>query len=783
MRIRYRLLLGLIPAILGLFVAVILLSFRHSETTVLEQINKEVYEIAHSNALEFDMLLETGRNTAEGISTAIELMPDLNDAAITALIRRTLEKNHSLYGCAVAMVPEKTPLGKYADYGYRGAHGFEKRSLSSDSYDYLAWDWFRDTVESGKAVWSEPYFDEGGGDTLMTTYSTPIRRNGEIIGVATIDISLNELVGRIKEMAIGRSGYAFLLSRGRRIIAHPDMKILSDKTINEMATERSDEFLKRLVKRAETPDLNSTELTDPFRNKPSWMISYRISSNGWTLVILFPTSEILAPLFTLKQQVLLVATVIMAGLVLFILWMASSVTSPIARLVTQTQQYAQGRFDQKLDASGGSKEIRDLSRAFNTMGDAIVEQMALVEETTAQKERYRQELVIAAEIQRGILPTVFPPFPELVDHVDLYGMVRPATEVGGDFYDFFRLPNGRIGFVIADVAGKGAPAAFFMATARILVREVAQKIESPSEVIRRANLVLEKDNPSAMFVTLLFGELTLNTGRIRCVCAGHNPPILRHVDGTVSEVAMPHNLPLGAMPGVYFEGVEFVLKPGECLVLYTDGITEAMNDQGKLYGTEPLLKAIAAENHSAEAMARVVDESVCAFCGNAPQADDITLLLVRRPEEAANSDEQLPQQPAPSIKLDLPATVETLEVLRNMIEAVGAGAGLSERDRFHVNLALEEIVANIVNHSYKQRTDQRMSVELQPVPEGLRVFVFDFGRPFDFDAGINQYDGQASLDQPIGGIGLYLINKFVSDVRYEPGTPSGNQISFIKRKT
>ena len=241
------------------------------------------------------------------------------------------------------------------------------------------------------------------------------------------------------------------------------------------------------------------------------------------------------------------------------------------------------------------------------------------------------ELVLARTMQQAILPTVFPER----EGVDLFASMAPAQDVSGDFYDILQLAGGRIGVAIADVSGKGVPAALFMMSSRTLLKGAAVGRTRPDEVLQEVNQLLNENNDTAMFVTLFFGSYDVETGRLLYANGGHNRPLLVHDDGSSSELPLSSGVALGVVPEIGYECGEVTLAPGDAILFYTDGVTEAENVAREQFGLERLqaLFADAPPSGAREATGRVFD-AVGDFAGKAPQFDDITCLTLFRPGSA-----------------------------------------------------------------------------------------------------------------------------------------------------
>ena len=241
------------------------------------------------------------------------------------------------------------------------------------------------------------------------------------------------------------------------------------------------------------------------------------------------------------------------------------------------------------------------------------------------------DLAVAREIQQAILPRIFPPFPEEANTLDIAADMNAAKDVGGDFYDFFRIDNDRIGFIIADVSGKGVPAAIFMAVARTLIRATGIRGVSPAECMTYSNALLSQESVNYMFVTVFYGIYNIRTGEVTYTNAGHNPPYLMKVDGSVVELPLSKDIVAGAIDDYEFTEDTLQLEKGDTLLLFTDGVTEAIDKDEKDYGDERLRKLLGqCSKLSCQEIVDKVKADVKAFVGEAEQSDDITLLALKR---------------------------------------------------------------------------------------------------------------------------------------------------------
>lgn len=249
----------------------------------------------------------------------------------------------------------------------------------------------------------------------------------------------------------------------------------------------------------------------------------------------------------------------------------------------------------------------------------------------AQLESLKTDLAVAAEIQQAILPRIFPPFPEDNDLLDLAAKMIPAKDVGGDFYDFFRIDEDRIGLVMADVSGKGIPAAIFMAVSRTLIRTIGLQGLTPGECLTKSNKLLCKESVDCMFVTVFFAIYNIKTGEMEYSNGGHNSPVIIRADGSVEMLPVSTSCMLGAVDGITYPNEKLTLNAGDTIVMYTDGVNEAMNSDFQEYGDERMMKTLSQQ--LGKTCQEVIDGQLASlkdFVGNAEQSDDITILTLKR---------------------------------------------------------------------------------------------------------------------------------------------------------
>ena len=321
-----------------------------------------------------------------------------------------------------------------------------------------------------------------------------------------------------------------------------------------------------------------------------------------------------------------------AFLAVYIVFLRRQVVSPILTITREAQRFAEDNVAQLeiLDRIKKRDEIGVLARVIGKMETDIVRYVDNLTAVTAEKERIGAELNVATQIQADMLPRIFPPFPERSEF-DIYATMTPAREVGGDFYDFFLVDDDHLAVIIADVSGKGVPAALFMVIAKTLIKNHAQAGMEPAQVFETVNNQLCENNEAGMFVTAFLGVLDIRTGRFTYVNAGHNPPLVSLGGGGYDWLKSRRGFVLAGMEDMHYKQQDITLAPGDSLFLYTDGVTEALNGENELYSEARLLAFFNQGGLSEKPLAeqlRLLHADIAAFASGAEQADDITMLLL-----------------------------------------------------------------------------------------------------------------------------------------------------------
>ncbi len=431
------------------------------------------------------------------------------------------------------------------------------------------------------------------------------------------------------------------------------------------------------------------------------------------------------------------------------------VTTPIAKLVKFTREVARNEdfAKTKIELHTGD-EIEELGNAFNGMLSALDDHIKNLAAVTTEKQRIGAELDVATKIQASMLPCIFPAFPER-EEFDVYGTMTPAKEVGGDFYDFFMVDEENLAIAVADVSGKGVPAALFMVIGKTLIKDHTVSGKNLGDVFTEVNTLLCEANSGELFITAFVGVLNLKSGEFRYVNAGHEPPFISKNGEAFDLHKIRAAFVLAGMEGMrYKEGV-FHLEPGDKIFLYTDGVIEAEDIHHTFFGMKRLQDSLSkASDQSPEAVLASVKRDIDIFVGNAPQFDDITMLCLEFKKSTDGNEGRIVTAPSIDAAAELTAYIETT------LEEKGAPIGVVTK----MSIALDEIYSNIVKFSGAGYAKIVCGVE-----NGNTAYLIfeDNGMPYN---PMEQEEPDITLsaeERQIGGLGIFMVKKSMTSMDYK----------------
>lgn len=606
-----------------LFIVAIAVAAVSSHLLIAEEATKSAEHLRDATIHEIEKTLQGVEISVKSSSAIIYEHLDDKDYPYT-VTTKMVDLHPNVVGAAVAFREYFYPGIKYCSpYSYKepATGAIAEKELGNDVYDYFSMEWYTKPVETGEGCWSEPYYDDGGGDCVMSTYSLPLKdKDGETIAVMTADIPLDWVANMLAQIKPYPSSRVSMVSPGGIFINIEKGADLKEKNI--FYGER---FIKGKKSKAKVHEISERMMAGEsgvmkYSNgsKVSFIV-FGPLENGWNLSITCAYKEVLARTSIMHLVLILIGLVGLATLFALCYLTIRRLTKPLVDFSESAIEIAQGNFNTALPEIKYDDEIRRLRNSFDFMQHSLNSYIDNLKHTTAVKERIESELNIASKIQMAMLSTDFPKN----DFVDLHALLKPAKEVGGDFYDFM-LRGKVLYFAVGDVSGKGVPASMFMAITRSAFRFITGMDLQVNEVVAKINNAVCDGNDSGMFVTMFVGRLDLETGEFNYCNAGHNP-IMINGDFLKAD----SNVAVGIVPDFPYKMERTLLEKGTKLLLYTDGVTEAERADKEQFGEERLVKwTHGVESCTPQEACDKLYEDVRTFAEGNDQNDDITIMTI-----------------------------------------------------------------------------------------------------------------------------------------------------------
>jgi sigma-B regulation protein RsbU (phosphoserine phosphatase) len=522
-----------------------------------------------------------------------------------------------------------------------------------------------------------------------------------------------------------------------------------------VAAEGQDPGLRRLAE-AIAAGRSGMERTRDLRSGAQSFVVFRpLEASGFKLAVVFPEAETLESVSALQARLRLTGLVGALLLALLVALVARRITRPLVQLTRAARDVAAGRLDAPLPPATSRDEVGRLTASFAEMQTALSQYIEAVREGAAAEERLESELRVARQIQMSLLPRPADLSPDRLG-CEVFGLLEPARAVGGDLFDVLQRRPGEVCFAVGDVSDKGIPAALFMAVTDIHFEAAARELGDPEAVLARVNDALVAENRANMFVTLVCGVLDTRSGRVSLANGGHTRPLLVPAAGTPRFLEGELGTVVGVVPGLRFRRHDLNLEAGDAILLYTDGVTEAHDSRGALFGEDRLLAHLSLHSgQDLRSLAEGLRDAVRAFAGPEPQFDDIAILAVRRVLSPAAA--------VVESRLQIESSLAELARAQAWLESWCASQGVAGDARHDLDLALEEVVANIVHHGYGP--DARAGIALRLLlREGVvRLEVTDRAPAFN---PLQATDPGPRAAEGGGGLGVHLVHKLMDRVEY-----------------
>ena len=750
--LNFRLNISILTCVCFGFFALIYFVSSKAETVILSQINHTALKTVSAYAKDFEHLAADAEQIIINTKNTLN-QTDEND--ITSLkvvlnsVIQTVENSDLTF--TEAWVYEFSPEDVSKGTLYINEN-LEKDKINFYSKKvgnfYAFFPWFKEVPKEEKIYWSEPYIDKDTGKTVVTCL-IPFKFKGktDFNGLAALTVDLSTIQNSINSFSANEQGILFLLSRLGLHITHPDPDVALKMTIFEAAEKINQPELKIIGENMLFGKSGSIRISNFSVYDGVAIIYYApIKKIGWGICLIYKQEELLKPVY--KFQIIMITGLLIgiAFLMLIINQICKRSTNQLLNLSKLAEKYGSGDFSERFNETPSSSDIGILSQALSKMRTNILDYTEKERQDAAEKQKNRSELEIARKIQEASLSMKYPQH----DAFKIATMVIPAKEVGGDFYDFFFVDENHFAVVMADVSGKGIPAALYMMKSQTLIKNVCKSKVDLAEAAYRINNELCKDNNTCMFVTVFIAVIDLLKGNMQYVNAGHVPPMLKTKDG-YDFVPTKKNVIFGIKKDAKFEVETIKLNPNDHLFLYTDGITEAENEKSRFYGSERLKKVLQKATDDPEKNLNLIIKDIRKFVKRNTQSDDITML-------------DFVYSGSSEARITLSADNKKLREMIDFLKSDMNRHHVPEKKQFKVISAAEEIFANISTYAYKDKGKVEITACVQNGTYYVRFT--DKGKKYN---PLKHKDPDMTLDlkdRPIGGLGIFLAKKLSDKITY-----------------
>ena len=666
--IRTKLIVAILVPLLVVYLGVLAINYYTGRRQAIGQAKRHLTELVSNHAARLDGQFSA---SAQSAAVAAGLIADVDapegNRRIDVLLIQSMANSPVALGASVVLEPGPTtgdlPIGRYvyraqppaapsrsprrrSARGSRGPAGrtmpgprpgreppLRRGDLADIADSFHRGQWYLQAKAGAPAGWLEPARERIAAGRAVVRYVVPIRSDGTFRGALALDLDVERLQQYAAETRV-EGGYCLLIGPSGMLIAHPQRELALRESLESLAVRQHTPGLEALAEKVQAGESGTIELDDFHTYLPSWVAYAPISSVGWSFAAAVPEEQILAPVRQWFRRGMAIMLGGLAVIIACVLLVSIRITRPIAHLARAVRDLAGGNLRAHARGVRSHDELGEFARAFNGMVRALRKHVNALTHETAARKAVESEIRVGRQIQQSLLPHSFPPFPHRPEF-DLHAVIVPARQVAGDFFDFFFVRDDVLAFVIADVSGKGVPAALFMAVTRTVLRNQAIGGDGPAEVLNRANRAIADENDEMMFVTVFFGHYHTRTGQLVYANAGHNPPCIAAADGRVRRLDGSTGPILGVFPEKGYTERTAEMDPGDSLVLYTDGVTEALDESDRPFHLDRLEQIVA---NSAAA----TPEEICGLVVRTVEEhrthhrqDDVTLLVLRRNNGAA----------------------------------------------------------------------------------------------------------------------------------------------------
>lgn len=723
-----------------------LLFFDRAREQILQHTHREAFALTGAAANRISSRIGRVSNTTQLLAGLMVTRGD--DAA--SLLRDALSANNDLAGLSADFVPDADgKVSMPAPFVSRQPDGrINQRDLRGDATAYWQQPWFTRGLACSTGCWQQVFLSQSRHRRLIS-YAVAIRRGQTTAGIVNADVTLDWLQGVLQAASKPDGAYAFVIDDRGEYLAHDRSALIGT---------HADAAL--LGASAAAEPLRLAGGTFAGRKEPVWVYRAPIENTQWSFGLVVPESRIFSEvrwLFLINSVLGVLALLCIALIVMVV---TRRMLAPLQSLAGGAEHVARGELDFPLPAVKRHDEVGRLTLSFDLMRKELAMHLQNLANAARQQQRLSSELEIAHQIQTALLPSEHY-LDARCSQFELHAALRPARTVSGDLYSYFMLDAEHFCVMVGDVSDKGIPAALFMARTITLAKALAVSAREPSELLKKLNRELCRSNDSCMFVSLLCGVLETNRGCMVMASAGHEPPILCG-RGAPQLIEVETGAALGLDEDASYPTFQLDLVPGDTLLMYTDGVTEATDVEMQMFGIERTLQSLARVPDLSDAADYTTQllTDMEQFVADAPQADDITVLAL---DWGRGDDETVPAALEATIDNKMDQAFALMARCDELLEK----NQVAESQRHNIQLALEELLVNMVQHGQPSGRAGHIDLQLRVAASTVVIELHNNGIAFDpLQAAAPELTGDIADQQQVGGLGIHLVRSLTSHIRY-----------------
>ena len=725
------------------------LNYKNAKKLTITASDFEISDFARQ--IEKDILVMENKAVDLALIGELYYKTDRSTETTNAVIQEFFEKSPSLLGGGIwfkAYAVHQDQM-RHCYYAYRNDEDkvLLDEQFSTEEYDYLTQKWYLEIMDSlaqkHMVDWSSPYYEDQGSKTLMTTVGAGIYYEGKLVGLSTIDWKIGDIVATLMNMKPTPHSFS--------LVADKDNDLVIGST--DPCLHRDELFGVSLKEVSWYHDgLKGISFLE--HNGKRFLCNVKELGNGLIFIMNIPEDELFHPIKKIRlwMFLFLFSAICLTVLAIYLI-LERNINRPIKSLTRTAELLGKGHIDAKNHLKKPA-EFAQLAQTFNQMGQNLKDYIEHVNTYAKEKERIATELDVASKIQSSYLPSFF--YPE-VKEFNIYATMDPAREIGGDFYDFFFISLTQFVFLVADVSGKGVPAALFMMTVKTTIENMFNDQGKAGRLVSKINNKIQENNQYGFFVTAFIGIADLETGKTTFVNCGHNPPLICRSGGKFEYLKTDTNVPLGALDDFEYHITETILNKGDMLFLYTDGLTEALNQKGDFYGEERLLNCLNnLKTSEPKRMLEDINKNVEDFVQNTAQSDDLTMLAFKY-----NGTQEKPNER----HVTLLATTENYSIFSKWLNEGASSFKLPLKTIQKLNLVAEESFINVASYAYINSSGY-IDISLVKKEDSIILKLTDSGFKFNpllkKDPDINM----GLEERTAGGLGIFLVKQMSDKVTY-----------------